>query len=138
MHLNSWKLYFIWICYINIIQTQHSTIHIQLIFVKLSKWTIQFNKLSRIQTPCMCCTWKIYQYFLFFIFIFQFGTPWADGTAAISQCAINPGETFVYNFIVDKVRRTTLSHTHTQTNNDSFNSSTAFIEIILSLNTSLL
>lgn len=32
----------------------------------------------------------------------QFGTPWADGTAAISQCVINPGETFVYSFIVDK------------------------------------
>ncbi|XP_010251700.1 PREDICTED: L-ascorbate oxidase-like [Nelumbo nucifera] len=32
----------------------------------------------------------------------QFGTPWADGTAAISQCAINPGETFVYRFMVDK------------------------------------
>ncbi|KAF8009414.1 hypothetical protein BT93_J0412 [Corymbia citriodora subsp. variegata] len=32
----------------------------------------------------------------------QFGTPWADGTASISQCAINPGETFVYRFKVDK------------------------------------
>ncbi|XP_060216132.1 L-ascorbate oxidase [Lycium barbarum] len=32
----------------------------------------------------------------------QLGTPWADGTAAISQCAINPGETFVYRFEVDK------------------------------------
>ncbi|KAK4492326.1 hypothetical protein RD792_003129 [Penstemon davidsonii] len=32
----------------------------------------------------------------------QIGTPWADGTAAISQCAINPGETFVYRFEVDK------------------------------------
>lgn len=32
----------------------------------------------------------------------QFGTPWADGTAAISQCAINAGETFVYRFKVDK------------------------------------
>jgi len=31
------------------------------------------------------------------------GTPWADGTAAISQCAINPGETFNYRFIVDRV-----------------------------------
>ncbi|OMO67513.1 Multicopper oxidase, type 1 [Corchorus capsularis] len=30
------------------------------------------------------------------------GTPWADGTASISQCAINPGETFVYNFTVDR------------------------------------
>ncbi|KAK3130673.1 hypothetical protein QOZ80_6BG0496470 [Eleusine coracana subsp. coracana] len=32
----------------------------------------------------------------------QFGTPWADGTAAISQCAINPEETFTYRFVVDK------------------------------------
>ncbi|XP_047323099.1 L-ascorbate oxidase-like [Impatiens glandulifera] len=32
----------------------------------------------------------------------QIGTPWADGTASISQCAINPGETFVYRFILDK------------------------------------
>ncbi|OAY83949.1 L-ascorbate oxidase [Ananas comosus] len=30
------------------------------------------------------------------------GTPWADGTASISQCAINPDETFVYRFQVDK------------------------------------
>ncbi|KAF7815485.1 L-ascorbate oxidase-like [Senna tora] len=28
----------------------------------------------------------------------QFGTPWADGTASISQCPINPGETFHYRF----------------------------------------
>ncbi|KAJ1381550.1 Multicopper oxidase, type 1 [Sesbania bispinosa] len=32
----------------------------------------------------------------------QFGTPWADGTASISQCPINPGETFHYRFKVDK------------------------------------
>ncbi|KAK8970272.1 L-ascorbate oxidase [Platanthera guangdongensis] len=32
----------------------------------------------------------------------QLGTPWADGTASISQCAINPDETFVYRFQVDK------------------------------------
>ncbi|KAK7276588.1 hypothetical protein RIF29_17731 [Crotalaria pallida] len=32
----------------------------------------------------------------------QYGTPWADGTAAISQCAINPGETFHYRFTVDR------------------------------------
>ncbi|XP_015973554.1 L-ascorbate oxidase-like [Arachis duranensis] len=34
--------------------------------------------------------------------ISQHGTPWADGTASISQCAINPGETFHYRFTVDK------------------------------------
>ena len=33
----------------------------------------------------------------------QIGTPWMDGTAAISQCAINPEETFTYRFVVDKV-----------------------------------
>lgn len=33
----------------------------------------------------------------------QYGTPWADGTASISQCAINPEETYVYRFQVDKV-----------------------------------
>ncbi|XVF05645.1 hypothetical protein REPUB_Repub05bG0190500 [Reevesia pubescens] len=32
----------------------------------------------------------------------QIGTPWADGTASISQCAIIPGETFEYRFTVDK------------------------------------
>ncbi|XP_057801836.1 L-ascorbate oxidase-like [Salvia miltiorrhiza] len=34
--------------------------------------------------------------------ITQRGTPWADGTASISQCPINPGESFVYRFNVDK------------------------------------
>lgn len=34
--------------------------------------------------------------------ITQKGTPWADGTASISQCAINAGETFVYTFTVEK------------------------------------
>jgi hypothetical protein len=33
----------------------------------------------------------------------QIGTPWADGTASISQCPINPGETFNYEFKADKV-----------------------------------
>ncbi|KAJ1259631.1 hypothetical protein BS78_10G170400 [Paspalum vaginatum] len=32
----------------------------------------------------------------------QIGTPWADGTASISQCPINPGETFTYRFKADK------------------------------------
>ncbi|KAH0784124.1 hypothetical protein KY290_003722 [Solanum tuberosum] len=34
--------------------------------------------------------------------ISQIGTPWADGAALISQCPINPGETFLYKFKVDK------------------------------------
>ncbi|OMO70931.1 Cupredoxin [Corchorus capsularis] len=33
----------------------------------------------------------------------QIGTPWADGTASISQCAINPGESFEYRFKVDRL-----------------------------------
>ncbi|KAG0514822.1 hypothetical protein BDA96_10G226200 [Sorghum bicolor] len=32
----------------------------------------------------------------------QIGTPWADGTASISQCPINSGERFTYEFIADK------------------------------------
>ena len=37
------------------------------------------------------------------------GTPWADGTASISQCAINPGETYNYRFKVDKVKTYSIS-----------------------------
>ena len=40
---------------------------------------------------------------------FQIGTPWADGTASISQCAINPGETYNYRFKVDKVKTYSIS-----------------------------
>eukprot|EP00249_Psilotum_nudum_P030466 c43110_g1_i1 orf=2-400(-) len=32
----------------------------------------------------------------------QIGTPWNDGTAFVSQCAIQPSETFVYKFLVDR------------------------------------
>ncbi|KAM3192048.1 hypothetical protein ACQJBY_069347 [Aegilops geniculata] len=32
----------------------------------------------------------------------QVGTPWADGTASISQCAISPGDSFTYEFVADK------------------------------------
>ncbi|CAN8252502.1 unnamed protein product [Cochlearia groenlandica] len=32
----------------------------------------------------------------------QRGTPWADGATGVTQCAINPGETFTYNFTTDK------------------------------------
>ncbi|XP_074308721.1 L-ascorbate oxidase-like [Silene latifolia] len=41
----------------------------------------------------------------------QFGTPWSDGTAGVSQCPIVPGETFVYKFIVDRAG-TYLYHAH--------------------------
>ncbi|KAJ7520874.1 hypothetical protein O6H91_19G027100 [Diphasiastrum complanatum] len=34
--------------------------------------------------------------------IHQFGTPWYDGTAFVSQCPINPGETFTYKFVVPR------------------------------------
>lgn len=40
----------------------------------------------------------------FLIFLgYQIGTPWADGTALISQCPIKPDETFIYKFQADKV-----------------------------------
>ncbi|KAF7815509.1 L-ascorbate oxidase-like [Senna tora] len=32
----------------------------------------------------------------------QYGTPWADGTVYVTQCPINPGETFHYKFKLDK------------------------------------
>ncbi|GLJ51162.1 hypothetical protein SUGI_1088880 [Cryptomeria japonica] len=32
----------------------------------------------------------------------QNGTPWDDGTASMSQCAIYSGDTYVYNFTVDR------------------------------------
>ncbi|GLJ51157.1 hypothetical protein SUGI_1088830 [Cryptomeria japonica] len=35
-------------------------------------------------------------------FFFSIGTPWNDGTASISQCAIYSGETYVYKFVVDR------------------------------------
>ncbi|KAH9619509.1 hypothetical protein KSS87_015655 [Heliosperma pusillum] len=41
----------------------------------------------------------------------QIGTPWADGTAGVSQCPIVPGDTFVYTFIVDRPG-TYLYHAH--------------------------
>lgn len=33
----------------------------------------------------------------------QYGTPWHDGTDAVTQCAIMPGETLDYKFVVDRV-----------------------------------
>lgn len=36
--------------------------------------------------------------------IHQRGTPYYDGAVYVSQCPINPGETFTYRFKVDKVR----------------------------------
>jgi hypothetical protein len=34
----------------------------------------------------------------------QRGTPFYDGSAFVSQCPINPGETFTYKFVVDRVK----------------------------------
>ncbi|KAI5056288.1 hypothetical protein GOP47_0028106 [Adiantum capillus-veneris] len=34
--------------------------------------------------------------------IHQRGTPWYDGAGGVSQCAVSPGEIFVYKFVVDK------------------------------------
>ena len=33
----------------------------------------------------------------------QYGTPWHDGTDGVTQCAIMPGETLDYKFVVDRV-----------------------------------
>eukprot|EP01018_Ginkgo_biloba_P037923 Gb_34799 [translate_table: standard] len=33
----------------------------------------------------------------------QIGTPWNDGTASMSQCAIHSEDTYVYKFVVDRV-----------------------------------
>ncbi|TVT99795.1 hypothetical protein EJB05_54796, partial [Eragrostis curvula] len=32
----------------------------------------------------------------------QIGTPWADGTEGVTQCPIQPGDTFTYRFVVDR------------------------------------
>nr|XP_027074442.1 L-ascorbate oxidase-like [Coffea arabica] len=41
----------------------------------------------------------------------QIGTPWSDGTESVTQCAIQPGDTFVYQFVVDKAG-TYMYHAH--------------------------
>ncbi|KAL9258423.1 L-ascorbate oxidase-like protein, partial [Drosera capensis] len=41
----------------------------------------------------------------------QIGTPWSDGTEGVTQCPINPGDTFIYEFVVDKAG-TFLYHAH--------------------------
>ncbi|KAK3005871.1 hypothetical protein RJ639_015555 [Escallonia herrerae] len=55
--------------------------------------TISVHLTNKLQTEGVVIHWHG---------IRQFGTPWADGTASISQCVINPGENFVYRFEVDK------------------------------------
>ncbi|OMP01100.1 Multicopper oxidase, type 1 [Corchorus olitorius] len=41
----------------------------------------------------------------------QRGTPWSDGTDGVSQCAIMPGETYTYEFVVDRAG-TFMYHSH--------------------------
>ncbi|EPS71874.1 ascorbate oxidase [Genlisea aurea] len=41
----------------------------------------------------------------------QYGTPWMDGTAGVTQCPILPGESFVYRFVVERAG-TYLYHAH--------------------------
>ncbi|KGN48772.1 L-ascorbate oxidase [Cucumis sativus] len=41
----------------------------------------------------------------------QIGTPWSDGTEGVTQCPILPGETFRYQFVVDRPG-TYLYHAH--------------------------
>ncbi|XP_047319678.1 L-ascorbate oxidase [Impatiens glandulifera] len=41
----------------------------------------------------------------------QIGTPWFDGTEGVTQCPIQPGEIFVYRFVVDRPG-TYLYHAH--------------------------
>ncbi len=45
----------------------------------------------------------------------QRGTPFYDGSAFVSQCPINPGETFTYKFVVDRVK-----HSRTTSFSDLF------------------
>jgi FtsP/CotA-like multicopper oxidase with cupredoxin domain len=41
----------------------------------------------------------------------QMGTPWADGTEGVTQCPIQPGDTFTYTFVVDRAG-TYMYHAH--------------------------
>ncbi|KAM7275403.1 hypothetical protein ACFE04_017269 [Oxalis oulophora] len=41
----------------------------------------------------------------------QIGTPWFDGTEGVTQCPIQPGDTFIYKFVVDRAG-TYLYHAH--------------------------
>ncbi|KAI0499165.1 hypothetical protein KFK09_020067 [Dendrobium nobile] len=41
----------------------------------------------------------------------QIGTPWSDGTEGVTQCPVQPGETFTYRFVVDRAG-TYMYHAH--------------------------
>ncbi|EIM90555.1 multi-copper oxidase [Stereum hirsutum FP-91666 SS1] len=47
--------------------------------------------------------------------LYQNGTSWMDGTNAISQCGIPPGETMTYNFTLEDWVGTTWYHAHCST-----------------------
>ncbi|XP_057981720.1 laccase-4-like isoform X2 [Malania oleifera] len=42
----------------------------------------------------------------------QYRTGWADGPAYITQCPIQPGQSYIYNFTVSRQRGTLLWHAH--------------------------
>ncbi|KAH8759376.1 Cupredoxin [Diaporthe sp. PMI_573] len=42
----------------------------------------------------------------------QRGTPWADGVAGVTQCGIPPGESFTYEFALERQRGTFWYHAH--------------------------
>lgn len=49
--------------------------------------------------------------------LFQNGTNWMDGTSGVTQCPIQPGRSFLYNFTVDNQFGTYWYHTHYSTAN---------------------
>ncbi|KAG6550759.1 hypothetical protein Mapa_007663 [Marchantia paleacea] len=54
--------------------------------------TIVVNVLNKLPTESIVIHWHG---------MIQRGTPWADGTAFVSQCPINPEESFTYRFVVE-------------------------------------
>jgi FtsP/CotA-like multicopper oxidase with cupredoxin domain len=47
--------------------------------------------------------------------LFQNGTNWMDGVPGITQCAIPPGQSFLYNFTVENQFGTFWYHSHAST-----------------------
>ncbi|BBN18889.1 L-ascorbate oxidase [Marchantia polymorpha subsp. ruderalis] len=56
--------------------------------------TIKVNVLNKLPTEGIVIHWHG---------MHQKGTPWADGTAFVSQCPIGPGEEFLYEFVAARV-----------------------------------
>jgi len=42
--------------------------------------------------------------------MWQIGTPWFDGSEGVTQCPILPGDTFIYQFVVDRVSSKILTY----------------------------